>query len=386
MGSLFGRAVLVAGAIVTIVGPATGAAAGPRPSALVFTPSPYGYGQVAAGQTASRTFTLSNQGGSATGRLRVTLAGAAAFTITGDTCKSLPPGKRCAVTVRFAPAGAGAVTATLTAASKKQATVTDALTGTGGVGGPAPGHLYWAAGGTIWEANLDGSNPRAIVTGQPDPAGVAVNASHLYWTDSGSGAIWAANLDGSNPQAIVTGQISPAGVAVNASHLYWTDSGAIWEANLDGSNPQVIVTGQNDAGFGVAVDASHLYWTDTDGGTIWEANLDGTNPQAVVSGQQLPYGIAVGGGGPKLAGPMYWTNRGDGTVNVAALDGTNPLAIVSGQHHPQGMAVSSADGGDLYWANNGDGTIWEADWPDGANPHAIVTGQQRPVGVAVGPQ
>lgn len=105
MGSLFGRAVLVAGAIVAMVGSATGAAAGPRPSALVFTPSPYSYGQVAAGQTASQTFTLSNPGRSATGRLTVTLAGAAAFTITGDTCKSLPPGKRCAVTVRFAPAG-----------------------------------------------------------------------------------------------------------------------------------------------------------------------------------------------------------------------------------------------------------------------------------------
>ncbi len=267
MGSLFGRAVLVAGAIVAMVGSATGAAAGPRPSALVFAPSPYSYGQVAAGQTASQTFTLSNPGRSATGRLTVTLAGAAAFTITGDTCKRLRPGKRCAVTVRFAPTGAGAVTATLTAASKKQAAATDVLTGTGGVGGPAPGHLAWAAGDSIWEANLDG-----------------------------------------------------------------------------------------------------------------------TNPQAVVTGQQLPYGIAVGGGGPQLAGPMFWTNRGDGTVNVAALDGTNPLAIVSGQHHPQGMAVSSADGGHLYWANNGDGTIWEADWPDGANPHAIVTGQQRPVGVAVGPQ
>ena len=105
MGSLFGRAVLVAGAIVAMVGSATGAAAGPRPSALVFAPSPYSYGQVAAGQTASQTFTLSNPGRSATGRLTVTLAGAAAFTITGDTCKSLPPGKRCAVTVRFAPAG-----------------------------------------------------------------------------------------------------------------------------------------------------------------------------------------------------------------------------------------------------------------------------------------
>ena len=385
MASVFGRAVLVAGAIVAMVGSVTGAAARPRPPALVFSPSPYSYGQVAAGQTASQTFTLGNPGRSATGGLRVTLAGAAAFTITGDTCKSLPPGKRCAVTVRFAPAHVGAVTATLTAASKKRAVATDVLTGTEGVGGPAPSHLYWAAGGSIWEANLDGTNPQVIVTGQHDPAGVAVNASHLYWTGSGDGSIWEANLDGTNPQAVVTGQLAPAGVAVNASHLYWTGDGSIWEANLDGTNPQVIVTGQYDAGFGVAVDASHLYWTDTDGGSIWEANLDGTNPQAVVTGQLLPYGMAVGG---PMTGLMYWTNRGDGTVHTAALDGTDGFAFVSGQHHPQGMAVSSdGDGdGDLYWANNGDGTIWEADWPGGENPHRIITGQLRPVGVAVGPQ
>jgi len=383
IGSSFGRAVLVAGAAVAMVGSATGAVAGTRPSALVFTPSPYSYGQVAAGQTASQTFTLSNPGRSATGRLTVTLAGAAAFTITRDTCKSLPPGKTCAITVRFAPAGAGAVTAALTAASKKQAAAPDVLTGTGAVGGPAPGHLYWAAGGSIWEAGLDGSSPHAIVTGQHDPAGVAASASHLYWAGSGGGSIWEADLDGSSPHAIVTGQISPAGVAANASHLYWTDSGAIWEANLDGTDPQVIVTGQYDAGFGVAVDASHLYWTGTDGGMIWEASLDGTSPQAVVTGQLLPYGMAVGG---PMTGLMYWTNRGDGTVHIAAVDGTDGFAIVSGQHRPQGIAVSSAGQGHLYWANNGDGTIWEADWPDGGNPHAIVTGQQFPAGVAVGPQ
>ena len=309
----------------------------------MFTPSPYNYGQVAAGQTASQTFTLSNPGRSATGRLTVTLAGAAAFTITGDTCKSLPPGKRCAITVRFAPAGAGAVSATLTAASKKAAAATDVLTGTGAVGGPAPSHLYWAAGGSIWEADLDGGSPHAIVTGQ----------------------------------------ISPAGVAVSASHLYWTDSGTIWEADLDGGSPHAIVTAQYDAGFGVAVDASHLYWTGTDSGTIWEADLDGSSPQAVVSGQLVPYGMAVGG---PMTGLMYWTNRGDGTVHIAAVDGTDEFAIVSGQHHPQGIAVSSAGQGELYWANNGNGTIWEADWPDGGNPHAIVTGQQFPAGVAVGPQ
>ena len=250
MASVFGRAVLVAGAIVAIVGSATGAAARPLPPALVFSPSPYSYGQVAAGQTASQTFTLGNPGRSATGRLTVKLAGAAAFTITGDTCKSLPPGKRCAVTVRFAPAHVGAVTATLTAASKKHAAATDVLTGTGGVGGPAPSHLYWAAGDSIWEANLDGTNPQVIVTGQQDPAGVAVNTSHLYWTGSGDGTIWEANLDGTNPQAVVTGQNAPAGVAVDTSHLYWTGDGAIWEANLDGTNRRPSSPGSTMPGSG----------------------------------------------------------------------------------------------------------------------------------------
>ena len=258
MGSLFGRAVLVAGAIVATVGSATGAAAGPRPSALMFTPSPYSYGQVAAGQTASQTLTLSNPGRSATGRLTVTLAGAAAFTITGDTCKSLPPGKRCAVTVRFAPAGAGAVTATLTAASKKQAAATDVLTGTGKVGGPAPGHLYWAAGDSIWEANLDGTNPQVIVTGQHDAGfGVAVDPSRLYWTDTDGGTIWEANLDGTNPQAVVTGQLLPYGMAVGGPK-----------------------TGL-------------MHWTNRRDGTVHFAALDGTNGFAIVNGQHHPQGMAV---------------------------------------------------------------------------------------------
>ena len=120
MRSVFGRAVVVAGAVVVALGSAAGAAAAkPRPPVLAFSPAPYNYGQVAAGQAASQTFTLANTGGQATGRLRVTLTGAAAFTLTGETCHSLGPGKRCTVTVRFAPAGSGTVTATLTAAGQQ---------------------------------------------------------------------------------------------------------------------------------------------------------------------------------------------------------------------------------------------------------------------------
>src|SRR6185436_7776513 len=102
--------------------------------------------------------------------------------------------------------------------------------------------------GTIRRANLDGSNPQAIVTGQAAPFGIAVDASHLYWTNSGDGTIWRANLDGTNAQSIVQGegQDSLFAVAVDASYLYWSDrsrpTGAIRRADLvDGANPQVLI-------------------------------------------------------------------------------------------------------------------------------------------------
>ena len=55
-------------------------------------------------------------GGQATGALTDTLTGAAAFTVTGDTCAgiSLAAGGTCTVTARFAPASIATDTATLT--------------------------------------------------------------------------------------------------------------------------------------------------------------------------------------------------------------------------------------------------------------------------------
>jgi len=305
-------------------------------------------GRVAVGKTASRTFTLANTGG----KLRVRLAGPAAFAITGGTCRgaSLKPGKKCTVAVRFAPASAAGFTATLTAAGKKHgATATDVLTGTGGELGQAPGgHIYWAAGSTIKQASLDGSSPQTIVTDPGTPVGVAADPSHVYWgsTGGGDGIIWKANPDGSSAQVIAAGQFNPGGVAVNASHIYWAastslldGSGAIWEANLDGTSPHAVVTGQNHP-FGVAVDGSHIYWAapeDRNGnpGAIWEANLDGTSPHAFIGGSDNPLGVAVDGS------RIYWTDSGNGTINEANLDGSQPHILFGGQDGPASITVGS---------------------------------------------
>jgi sugar lactone lactonase YvrE len=393
MGSMFGRAVVVAGAVVMALGSAAGAAAAkPGPPVLAFSPAPYDYGQVAAGGAASQTFTLANTGGQATGRLAVTLTGAAAFTITGSTCHPprLRPGGACTITVRFAPSRAGRITATLTAASKggpqHAATAADVLTG-GRALGAAPGQIYWVSQDEIWAANLDGTSPHAILTGQDGPAGIAVNSSHLYWADGGDGTIWEANLDGTSPHIIFTGQRGLAGLAVTPSHIFWANeggagdrAGTIWAADLDGSNPHTIVTGQTFPD-GVAADASHVYWSDEGlneqpgNGTISEANPDGTSPHTIATGLTTPIGVAVD------ASHLYWASSGDGTVTQASLDGTSPHTIATGQNGPYGVA---SDASHLYWVNKDGGTVTQAS-PDGTSPHTIVTGQVSPTWMAVTP-
>lgn len=153
--------------------------------------------------------------------------------------------------MRFKPATSTAVTATLIAVGQKRAaTAADALAGTGEELGQSSGQLFWAAGspGTIWSANLDGTNTQPIVLRQAEPQGVAANATNVYWASAEQGIIFEANPDGTNAQAIVHGQTDAAGVAVGASHIYWADTspGTIWEANLDGTGAQSVVKGQNN--------------------------------------------------------------------------------------------------------------------------------------------
>ena len=66
--------------------------------------------------------------------MTVAVPGAAALAITADTCAgaSLAPGATCSVTVRFAPATAGAINASLIATSPiTAATAQVAISGTG---------------------------------------------------------------------------------------------------------------------------------------------------------------------------------------------------------------------------------------------------------------
>src|SRR3984957_6005251 len=373
MGGLARRAVVAAGAaVVVVLGPARGAASAARkPITLAFTPSPYGYGQVTAGQTATQTFTLANTGGKASGALTITLPGSAAFTITADTCKgSLGPGKTCTVTVQFAPAGADTASATLTATNNKgDVLASDSLTS-------GAGHLYWSdvVSGAIMQANLDGSGVTTLITGAEDLNGMAVDNGHIYWTDSDAGTVMEANLDGSGVTTLLSDPNGPGAVAVNSSHIYWSEpgdssGGAIMEANLDGSGVTTLITGAEELS-DIAVDNSHLYWLDDNGpgadGTVMEANLDGTGVTTLVSGLLIPTAITVD------SSHIYWVQKG-ATIMDANLDGTDAAVLLSGpqvtQTFPISVAVSSSH---IYWSAIFEPTVKEANL-DGTGATALVS-------------
>ncbi len=132
-------------------------------------------------------------------------------------------------------------------------------------------HIYWVNGGTetVARANLDGNAASVEEEFLHGASGdVAASATKIYFsrTSGIDGFIRWANLDGSGDDTIVTvpgADKPPAGLALDGSHLYWTNpgTGAIGRSNLDGTSPeQAFITGAEHPQ-GLATDAGHIYWS-----------------------------------------------------------------------------------------------------------------------------
>jgi hypothetical protein len=208
-------------------------------------------------------------------------------------------------------------------------------------------HLYWgnSGAGTIVMANRDGTEPTPIVTGQ-QPREIAIDTvnDHLYWAnfggpDGAESSVWEANLDGTDPHAVAS-FTAGQGVAVSGNHLYWTQGDqpiGIMEANLDGSNAHAII--ENLEVHHLAADSNHLYWTATDNNfhaIVGEGNLDGSGAKVIATStatESIYAGVAVN------STNLYWVDQNLGTVTRAGLDGSSPTTVVSGDLFAWGVAV-----------------------------------------------
>jgi uncharacterized repeat protein (TIGR01451 family) len=126
---MFGSALAVALLTMGLLAPAGQAAA---PPFIVFNPVLSSFGQIPPASSTTKTFTLKNSGGGATGPLSVVLVGSSTFKVTTDQCTgvSLASGKTCTVTVTYKPTAGGAHDfTTLWASSKKPVAVALAVLG-----------------------------------------------------------------------------------------------------------------------------------------------------------------------------------------------------------------------------------------------------------------
>ncbi|HUO69670.1 MAG TPA: hypothetical protein VMU39_02750 [Solirubrobacteraceae bacterium] len=261
------------------------------------------------------------------------------------------------------------------------------------VSASANAYIYWPGSGSgvvqpgqalagLESANLDASNVQPV-PGTPQFEYVVSDGTYLYGSGGFDAKIGRVGVGGTGlNSAFVTAATPSCGsfpqtpsvssVAVDGSHIFWTDiaNGTIGRAGIDGSAPndQFLAVyrpcgpggfGLNQGPGGLAVAGGRVYWSDTDDGKVGRANVDGTGVSAAfISGATYPTSVAASGT------DVYWSNNpitgGGWTIGHAHLDATGAVipasvsqSFITGVGNNAALAVF---GGFLYFDDN-DGWI-----------------------------
>ena len=153
------------------------------------------------------------------------------------------------------------------------------------VGGVNEGFLYWASAGlageppgTLAQVAKDAADAAAFTTQYAvvAPTSLVATQTNVYYTSDGdggaSGAIFkglAASQAGAQPFA--TGLDRPVSLVLDATSVYWAESGGGRVMSCPrsgcGAGPTVLASGQDEP-YGLAVDDRSVYWTTRSGGEI----------------------------------------------------------------------------------------------------------------------
>jgi hypothetical protein len=207
------------------------------------------------------------------------------------------------------------------------------------------------------------------------PRYLAVDAKHIYWTNTGcrgefetplegTGTIGRASIEGGVVKDIepefITGASNPQGIAVNSEHIYWANAGRFANSRTiarakteDGGevDQEFFKTGTETAS-GVALSPSRVYFSSNVEGNdfafVKSFKFDRSEEKFVFVGKEGIRSLALD------SEHVYWASQGEKAIGRADLELTlasREKEFIKLEGKPTGLALG---GTHLYWSNNGE--------------------------------
>jgi hypothetical protein len=247
--------------------------------------------------------------------------------------------------------------------------------------------------GLVERIPVSGGPVQRLATNQPSPFQIAVDSSHVYWANQATegtvngipgtinGSIAAANLDGAAPFAIASDlSSSPVILTLAEANVYWSAADGIHTCPLTGcaGSSSLLQTPARDP-FGLAVDGPDLYWTD--GHDLRVCALHACSTSSLLSTNLGgPDELIANGGG------LYWLDPLDGTLNACVATNCMPTYTTLFVDHAATPLQITSDATNLYWTESiSQGAVVACPLAGCPNtgPTVLASGQDHPVGVAV---
>ena len=245
-------------------------------------------------------------------------------------------------------------------------------------------------GGTCLAGSCQPISVGAVV--EPSAQGLFVDATNVYWTNTGPGGqIKKCAIGGcaGAPTALAAGLSSPNAVLAAGNDVFWTNFGAytlmkcaIAGCNLTPATLTLVSVTVNSFGR-LASDGATLFFSDGGSGIIRSCPLAGcgAGPTVLATSQDDPWGITVD------STSIYWVNdAAAGSVVTCPKTGCGAgnnllVTLANGQNSARTMAI---DVDSTYWVTQGAGTVMKCQKTGCAqSPTMLASGLTNPQGVAV---